>query len=177
MSKSLGNYVAVEDPPFEMFGKLMSVSDELMWKYWLLLTDRSEEDIADLRREADGGRRHPMEIKKELARTIVEEFQSPEAAEAAQNEFERVFSERSSPSDIPLVELAVDGPVVLLSKVLVQGGLATSNSEARRLMQQGGVKVDGEAQRDPKAELDTGSTEPLLVQVGKRKFARVSFRK
>jgi tyrosyl-tRNA synthetase len=176
MSKSLGNYVAVEDTPFEMFGKLMSASDELMWKYWSLLTDRSEEDIAALRREVDGGRRHPMEIKKELARTIVEEFHSSEAAAAAQNEFERVFSERSTPTEIPEVELDMAETTVLLSKVLVLSGLAASNSEARRLMKQGGVKVDGEAARDPKAELDTSAPEPLLIQVGKRRFARVRFR-
>jgi len=159
-----------------MFGKLMSASDELMWKYWLLLTDRSEEDIAALRREVDGGRRHPMEIKKELAQTIVEEFHSLEAAEASQNEFERVFSERSTPTEIPDVELDVAGTTVLLSKVLVLSGLAASNSEARRLMQQGGVKVDGEAMREPKVELDTSAAEPLLIQVGKRRFARVRFR-
>jgi tyrosyl-tRNA synthetase len=176
MSKSLDNYVAVEDPPFEMFGKLMSVSDEMMWKYWLLLSDRSQGEIEAMRDEVAAGRRHPMEIKKELARSLVDEFHSEAEAEAAQAEFERVFSERSSPSDIPFLELPVDSSVVLLSKVLVTTGLASSNSEARRLMQQGGVKVDGEAERDPKAELDTGATEPLLIQVGKRKFARVKFK-
>jgi len=175
MSKSLGNYVAVEDSPFDMFGKLMSVSDEMMWKYWLLLTDRTEDVIDGARRQVEGGQRHPMDVKKELARTIVGEFHSPDDAEAAQAEFEKVFSQRSSPSDIPLVELEAEGSVVLLSKVLMQTGLASSNSEARRLMQQGGVKVEGEAFRDPKAELDTSATEPLLVQVGKRKFARVKF--
>jgi tyrosyl-tRNA synthetase len=177
MSKSLDNYVAVEDPPFEMFGKLMSVSDDMMWRYWLLLTDRTGDEIEALRRDVENGSRHPMDVKKELARTIVGEFHSPSDAEAARSEFERVFSDRSSPSDIPMVEIGVDGSVVLLSKVLVSAGLASSNSEARRLMQQGGVKVDQEVVKDPKSELGTGGTEPLLVQVGKRKFARITFKK
>ncbi len=175
MSKSLDNYVAVEDPPFEMYGKLMSASDDLMWRYWLLLTDRSEEDIDGLRRLVDCGERHPMEVKKELARTIVTEFHSADAAAAAEAEFEQVFSARSTPSDVPDVELAVDDTVVLVSKVLVQSGLAASNSEARRLMQQGGVKIDGDPVRDPKAELATNRTEPVLIQVGKRRFAAIHF--
>ena len=175
MSKSLDNYVAVESEPFDMFGKLMSVSDELMWRYWLLLTDRTEAEIGALREQVESGRRHPMEVKKELARTIVGEFHSAEDAATAEAEFERVFSARSTPTEVPDVELKVDGASVLLSKVLVQAGLAASNSEARRLLQQGGVKVDGDALRDPKAEVGTDSSEPLLIQVGKRRFARVTF--
>jgi len=175
MSKSLDNYVAVEDPPFEMYGKLMSASDDLMWRYWLLLTDRSQEDIDGMRQLVECGERHPMEVKKELARTIVTEFHSSDDAAAAEAEFGRVFSARSTPTDVPGVELTVDGVSVLLSKVLVQSGLASSNSDARRLMQQGGVKIDGEAIRDPKAQLETNRRDPLLIQVGKRRFARVTF--
>jgi len=175
MSKSLDNYVAVEAEPFDMFGKLMSVSDDLMWRYWLLLTDRSEHEIGALRLEVESGRRHPMDLKKELARTIVGEFHSAEDAAAAEAEFERVFSARSTPTEVPDVEVTVDGTSVLLSKVLVQSGLVASNSEARRLMQQGGVKIDGEVVRDPKTELETGRSEPILVQVGKRRFAAVHF--
>jgi tyrosyl-tRNA synthetase len=175
MSKSLDNYVAVEDPPFEMFGKLMSGSDELMWKYWLLLTDRSAEQIEARRAEVAGGGVHPMEVKKELAHTLVTEFHSEEDADEARREFERVFSARDLPSEVPEVEIVVDGSTVLLSKVLVEAGLAASNSEARRLMTQGGVKVEGDAVRDPKSELSTGASEPLLIQVGKRRFAHVVF--
>ena len=108
MSKSLGNYVAVEDPPFEMFGKLMSISDELMWKYWLLLSDRSEAEIEMDRQKVAEGELHPMDAKKELARTIVAEFHSSGEAGEAQREFERVFSARNLPQDIPEVELEVD---------------------------------------------------------------------
>jgi tyrosyl-tRNA synthetase len=175
MSKSLGNYVAVEDEPGDMFGKLMSVSDDLMWKYWLLLTDRGEEDIDAERQQVADGSKHPMECKKELAATIVTEFHSAEAAAEARKEFERVFSAGRLPKDIPEVELTAPGERMLLSKVLVEGGLATSNSQARRLIQQGGVKVEGEASRDIKAEIDTTGSDALLIQVGKRRFARVTF--
>jgi len=173
MSKSLGNYVAVEDPPFEMFGKLMSASDELMWKYWLLLSDLTSEEIEDKRERVNSGELHPMDVKKQLARSIVAEFHSSSEAEAAQQEFERVFSARNVPQDIPDVAIETDGASMLLAKVLVQAGLASSNSEARRLMTQGGVKVEGEAVRDFKATLAVAPT-PSLVQVGKRKFARIT---
>jgi len=175
MSKSLGNYVAVEDPPGEMFGKLMSISDKLMWRYWLLLTDRAETEVTTLQQATARGDRHPMDVKKELARTIVGSFHSDSDAAAAQAEFERVFSSRDLPSDVPVVAVAAASDTVLLSKMLVEAGLASSNSEARRLMDQGGVKLDGEVVRDPKTEVDTVRSEPLLVQVGKRRFARISF--
>jgi tyrosyl-tRNA synthetase len=172
MSKSLGNYVAVEDEPFEMFGKLMSISDELMWKYWLLLSDRSDDEIAAERARVEAGERHPMEVKKELAGTIVGEFHSPAAADEARLEFERVFSDRHLPQEIPEISLQLDGDSALLSKILVQAELASSNSDARRLITQGGVKVDGEPERDPRAVLSVG--EIRLVQVGKRRFARLA---
>jgi tyrosyl-tRNA synthetase len=176
MSKSLGNYVAVEDAPTEMFGKLMSVSDDLMWKYWLLLTDRSAEEIDGHRQQVADGQVHPMDVKKVLATTIVTEFHSEDAARGAQREFERVFSSGQLPQDIPEVAVNPTGEKMLLSKVLVESGLTVSNSEARRLIQQGGVKVDGEAERDIKAELATTGNEAILLQVGKRRFAKIRFR-
>jgi tyrosyl-tRNA synthetase len=175
MSKSLGNYVAVEDPPAEMFGKLMSISDELMWRYWLLLTDCSEGEIDRMRGRVAAGDRHPMEVKKELAATIVAEFHGADAATAARQEFERVFSAGRLPSEIPEHRLATDGAPMLLSKLLVGCGLASSNSEARRLMSQGGVRVDGEPVADSKAVIATDGGDPVLVQVGKRRFARIHF--
>jgi tyrosyl-tRNA synthetase len=175
MSKSLGNYVAVEDEPVEMFGKLMSISDDLMWKYWLLLTDRSEAEITSNRRQVDAGTKHPMEVKKELATSVLTEFHSAEEAAAAREEFERVFSGGHLPQEIPEIVIAATGEVMLLSKLLVEGGLASSNSEARRLIQQGGVRVEGEAVRDIQAEMSTTATQPVLLQVGKRRFARVIF--
>lgn len=175
MSKSLGNYVAVEDTPTDMFGKLMSVSDDLMWKYWLLLTDRTEGEIkADRQRVADGVL-HPMEVKKDLAAMMVAEFHCDEDAVAARAEFERVFSKGKLPQDIPELNLVAPGDSMLLSKILVEGGLASSNSEARRLIQQGGVRVDGVAASDTKALVSTEGPEAVLLQVGKRRFVRVSF--
>jgi tyrosyl-tRNA synthetase len=175
MSKSLGNYVAVEDDPAEMFGKLMSISDELMWKYWLLLTDRSAEEIDADRHKVAEGAVHPMDAKKSLAASIVTEFHSADAAEEAQREFERVFSSGHLPQEIPEASVGHSGKTMLLSKLLVAAELAASNSEARRLIVQGGVKVDGEALRDVKAEISTTGSESLLIQVGKRRFAKVSF--
>lgn len=175
MSKSLGNYVAVEDAPTEMFGKLMSISDDLMWKYWLLLTDRSAEDIDKERGRVNDGALHPMDVKKSLATTIITEFHSADAAVAARQEFERVFSSGHLPQEIPELSISSTGGKMLLSKVLLEVELAASNSEARRLLQQGAVKVDGEAVKDIKAEIATTGDEPLLVQVGKRRFAKVSF--
>jgi tyrosyl-tRNA synthetase len=175
MSKSLGNYIAVEDEPTEMFGKLMSISDELMWKYRLLLTDLGADEIEAERKRVKAGAKHPMEAKKELAGEIVTEFHSAADAAAARKEFERVFSAGRLPQEIPEIVVHPSGDTMLLSKVLVEGGLAASNSDARRLIQQGGVKVDGVGVRDVKANVATTGTEPLLVQVGKRRFARLSF--
>lgn len=176
MSKSLGNYIAVEDSATDMYGKLMSVSDELMWKYWLLLTDRTAEEIAVIRNETDSGGRHPMDVKRELARTLVGEFHSPEAAITAEAEFSRVFSSKNLPSEIPDVEVVVETPRPLLAKVLSEAGLASSNSEARRLMKQGGVRIDGEVVKDPKAVFETVAGQTRLVQVGKRRFANITLR-
>jgi len=173
MSKSLGNYVAVEDPPNEMFGKLMSVSDELMWKYWLLLTDRTIEEVGALRTEVEEGRRHPMEVKKELAQTIVESFHDETVAQGARAEFERVFSGRRLPTEIPDVKVEAGNGTPLLSKVLVSAELASTNSEARRLISQGAVRVEGEQIRDGRATLPAVPGETVLIQVGKRRIARI----
>ena len=175
MSKSLGNYIAVEDAPTEMFGKLMSISDELMWKYRLLLTDRGADEIEAEHKRVKAGAKHPMEAKKELAGAIVTEFHSAEDAAAARQEFERVFSAGRLPQEIPEIIIHASGDTMLLSKILAEGGLATSNSDARRLIEQGGVRVDGEAVCDIKADVSTTEPQPVLVQVGKRRFARLSF--
>lgn len=177
MSKSLGNYVAVEDEPSEMFGKLMSISDDLMWKYWLLLTDRTDEEIEIERRCVLDGKAHPMDVKKALAATITAEFHSTAAAAQAQEEFERVFSSGHLPQEIPERTIEAGGETMLLSKILVAGDFAASNSEARRLIQQGGVKVNGSVVNDIKAEIVTTASEPLLIQVGKRRYAKVGFNK
>lgn len=175
MSKSLGNYVAVEDPPFEMYGKLMSISDELMWKYWLLLTDRTEAEIEALKAGVATGQRHPMEVKKELAATIVTEFHGPSEAAAAAREFEKVFSNRQRPTDIPEIELPSPGTRSLVARIVASAGLAGSNSEARRLIQQGGVRIDEIRVADVKAEIDTSPGREYVIRAGKRRFAKVRF--
>jgi len=146
-----------------------------MWKYWLLLTDRGADEIEAEHKRVKAGAKHPMEAKKELAGAIVTEFHSAEDAAAARQEFERVFSAGRLPQEIPEIIIHASGETMLLSKILVEGNLATSNSDARRLIEQGGVRVDGEAVCDIKADVSTTEPQPVLVQVGKRRFARLSF--
>lgn len=175
MSKSLGNYVAVEDPPAEMFGKLMSVSDPLMWRYWTLLTDRSPADIALLQREVSDGGRHPMAVKFELARTITADFHGAGAANAAEEHFRTVHQRRELPEEIPEVVLPGATVAAALARVVHQTGLAGSVSEARRLLQQGGIRVDGAIRRDPQETLECSPGSRYLLQAGKRRFVRLVF--
>jgi tyrosyl-tRNA synthetase len=174
MSKSLGNYVGVLDAPEEMFGKLMSISDVLMWKYWTLLTDRTQAEIDAVKRAVAGGSRHPMDVKFELARTVTADFHDAAAADAAEAHFRALHQKREVPDEVPEVTLPAASEPVPLAGVLVHAGLAESNSDARRLMQGGGVKVDGEVVRDPRASLAASGEH--LFQAGKRRFARVVFR-
>jgi tyrosyl-tRNA synthetase len=175
MSKSLGNFIAVEDPADEMFGKLMSVSDELMWRYWTLLTDLPEPEIAARRGAVRRGERHPMDVKFELARVITTEFHGSDAAAAAEQRFRTIHQRRETPDEVKEVRLAAGAEPLLLARVLVLAALAPSNSEARRLIQQGGVKVDEAVIRDPLATVAVNPATTLLIQVGKRRFARVAF--
>ncbi|OFW62989.1 MAG: tyrosine--tRNA ligase [Actinobacteria bacterium RBG_13_63_9] len=174
MSKSLGNYVGITESPGEMFGKLMSISDDLMWRYYELLSDASGQQIEEYQ---DGARRtgvyHPMELKKELAREIVARFHGENAAGAARREFESVHSEGRLPSQIEMREVTTG--VLPLFQLLPAIGLAKSGSQARRLVAQGGVRVDGEIQADPNRVLAVPSDRYLLVQVGKRRFLNVRY--
>jgi tyrosyl-tRNA synthetase len=175
MSKSLGNYVAVDDPAEEMFGKLMSVSDELMWRYWMLLTDLPPADIEARRAAVRRGEHHPMDVKFELARAITTEFHGSDATAAAEQRFRAVHQRRETPDQLEEVRLAASAEPLPLARVLVLAGLAPSNSEARRLIQQGGVRVDEAVIRDPHAMVPAGAGTALLVQVGKRRFVRAAF--
>ncbi len=174
MSKSLGNYVAVEDPPEEMFGKLMSISDELMWLYWELLTDTNALQLAALKKSVEEGREHPMEVKFRLARTITGDFHGEEAAQEAEAHFRKVHQRREVPEEVQERTFPAGEPQ-LLAKLLVASGLAPSNAEARRLISQGGVKVDGAVVTDPFFTVPCTAGSALLVQVGKRRFARLRF--
>jgi tyrosyl-tRNA synthetase len=165
MSKSLGNYVGITEPPADMYGKLMSVSDALMFRYFELVTRVPEHEIAELRRL------HPMEAKKRLARTVTAMYHGEAGAAAAEVAFARVVQAREVPDNIDLIRLATSSSSEPAWKVVVLAGMAPSNSEARRLIQQGGVEVDGSRVTDPNQKIDV-SSESRLLQVGKRKFKR-----
>lgn len=172
MSKSLGNAIAVEDPPKEIYGKTMSIPDSLMWDWYLLLTDIPQSEIAHRRAHVEAGELHPKKVKAELARRLVAEFHGEEAARQAESEFESVFAGGGVPEDVPEVELDGAWPLV---KLLAAADLAPSNAEARRLIQQGAVTIDGERAGDPFLEL-APRPEPYLFKVGKRRFAKVRLR-
>ena len=171
MSKSLGNYVGIDEPPGEIYGKLMSVSDELMWRYIELLSFESLEGIARWRREVADGR-NPRDIKATFAREIAGRFHSQEAARHAEAEFEARFRQGAMPEDMAEVTLATAGQAMAIAQVLKASGLTASTSEALRVIEQGGVRIDGERVADKALRLDPRRT--VVLQVGKRKFARVT---
>ncbi|MCE1172479.1 MAG: tyrosine--tRNA ligase [Azovibrio sp.] len=172
MSKSLGNYVGIYEAPQEIFGKLMSVSDTLMWRYFDLLSFRSEGEIAAFKRDVENGA-NPRDVKVALAQEIVARFHGAQAAEAALADFEARFRQGAIPDEMPefvLQSETAEGLSVL--QVLKQAGLTASTSEAIRMIAQGGVKADGEKVSDKGLLLPVGAT--VVLQVGKRKFARIS---
>jgi tyrosyl-tRNA synthetase len=171
MSKSLGNYIGINEAPSEMFGKVMSISDELMWRYYELLTELTSAETSALRAAADAGERNPRDIKAELAKRIIKDFHSAEAARAAAEEFTRRFVHKEVPDEV--AERALAAGNWKLARLLVETALAPSMSEARRLIEQGGVRLDGERCADVKFELDLGAGQSVLIQVGKRSFLRV----
>ncbi|HVS01806.1 MAG TPA: tyrosine--tRNA ligase [Thermoanaerobaculia bacterium] len=172
MSKSLGNAIALDDPPREMYGKTMSIPDALMWDWYLLLTDLPEGEIAARRRRVEEGALHPKGIKQELARRIVADYHGEPAAAKAEAEFERVFAAGGVPDEVP--EAQVDAGLALY-RVLTAAGLAASNNEARRLIAQRAVAVDGDTVSGDDAAVAPlpARAEPYLLKVGKRRFARV----
>ena len=171
MSKSLGNYVGITEPPGEMFGKLMSISDELMWRYFDLLSFRSNEEIADLKADMTGGR-NPRDIKFLLCEEIIERFHSREDAVAAREEFISRFQRGQMPEDIPEKSLETAGEGIGIAAALSKCGMTSSNSEGFRMIAQGGVKIDGEKISDRTLRLDPGFTG--ILQVGKRKFCKAT---
>jgi len=172
MSKSLGNYVGITEPPGEMFGKLMSISDDQMWTYYTLLTDLTPPVIARLREEVRSGSVHPKAAKMELAQTIVTGFHGEKAAQAAADEFQRVFSNRQAPEEAPVQKIKRGEPTKL-SVLLVELGMVPSRSEADRLIKQGGVEVAGQRVDDVKREIDLSKPSEFLLRAGKKKFLRV----
>jgi len=171
MSKSLGNYVGINEPPDEMFGKLMSISDGLMWRYFELLSFRSIENITGLQDEVMEGR-NPREVKVLLAQEIVARFHGASAAVRAQADFDARFRQGAIPDDIPEVNLLASDRSLSIAQVLKQAGLTSSTSESLRMIQQGGVRIDGARIDDKHLMLPVKGS--FVLQVGKRKFARVS---
>jgi tyrosyl-tRNA synthetase len=172
MSKSLGNYVGITEPPGEMFGKLMSISDERMWSYYELLTDIEPDVLEALRGSTQTEHGHPMIVKMELARRIVADFHGADAGKHAMEEFRRVFREHKAPEDAPVVKLARGAPK-RLSVLLLDLGLASSRAEAERLIKQGGVEIDNQRMDDVKKEIDLAKSSEFLLRAGKKKFLRV----
>jgi len=172
MSKSLGNYVGITEAPGEMFGKMMSIPDELMWSYYELVTDRTPDEIAVLKKEVADGKLHPMDAKMRLAEEVVRDFQGVEASRKAAENFQRVFRDRQAPEEAPMNKIA-RGPAKKLTALLVELKLAPSKSEAERLIKQRGVEIDGVCVEDPRKEIDLSKPGEFLLRAGKKKFLRV----
>ncbi len=173
MSKSLNNYIGIKDSPQEMFGKIMSISDELMFRYYELCTDVRISEINELRQDIASGKRHPRMVKAELAKLIIRDFHSPEAAVAAEQEFNRIFKQKKDPEDIEEKRLRWSDEKIRLAKLIAQFGLATSATEAHRLIEQGAVTWNNERVSNIKAELDCSVPTTHILKVGKRRFVKV----
>jgi tyrosyl-tRNA synthetase len=190
MSKSLGNYVGITEPPGEVFGKLMSIPDDLMWSYYELVTDRTPQQIAELKREVSGGTLHPMDAKMRLAEEVISDFHGKEAARKAAENFQRVFRDRQAPMEMQEIRLirrpdgfletqTHDGILQVISpspkwpQFLKYISQAESISEAARLVEQGGLEINGKILKDPMAKLDTSVDGSYDVRLGKRKFVRI----
>jgi tyrosyl-tRNA synthetase len=189
MSKSLGNYVGITELPNEMFGKLMSIPDDLMWSYYELLTDRAPKEIASLQKEVSSGKLHPMEAKMQLAEEVISDFHGESAARKAAEHFQRVFRDREAPEQMRMKRISgglytehrSDGRVVQhvisgsrkWSQVLAYLGEIESVSEAERIIKHGGLEIDGQVVADPTAKLDAEKAATYDLRVGKKKFLRI----
>ena len=172
MSKSLGNYIGITEPPAEMFGKIMSIPDDLMWTYYELTTDRTPQQITALKNEVSSGTLHPMDAKMRLAEEIVSGFHGPDSARKAAENFQRVFRDRQSPTEVPAQKIPA-GPPKKLIALLVDLKLAPSKSEAERLIKQGAVELNESRVDDPRADLDLSKPAQFLLRAGKKKFLRL----
>ncbi|MGB6882601.1 MAG: tyrosine--tRNA ligase [Candidatus Acidiferrum sp.] len=196
MSKSLGNYIGITEPPAEIFGKLMSIPDELMWTYYDLVTDRTPSEIAALKKEVASGEAHPMDVKMRLAQEVIAGFHGEEAARKAAENFQRVFRDRLAPVELKEIRLQrVPGGVNYVSqessnvmeqrtistpshlekwsKLLAHLGIVESASEAERLMKQGGFEVDSKPVQDPSCKINLGEPKSYEIRVGKKRFLRI----
>ena len=169
MSKSLGNYIGISEAPSEMYGKAMSIPDELMMRYFMLVTDMSIEEQEQLSKDLESGAAHPRDVKMKLAHTIVRLYHGEEAANFGQEEFVRVFQKHAMPTDIPEYKVAFTDEPVFVPQLLSDAGLTASNGEARRSIKAGAFKIDGEKCNEEHIVLKDG----MVLQVGKRKFIKI----
>ena len=169
MSKSLGNYIGISEAPSEMYGKAMSIPDELMMRYFMLVTDMSIEEQEQLSKDLESGAAHPRDVKMKLAHTIVRLYHGEEAANFGQDEFIRVFQKHAMPTDIPEYKVAITEEPVFVPQLLSDAGLTASNGEARRSIKAGAFKIDGEKCNEEHILLKDG----MVLQVGKRKFIKI----
>ena len=172
MSKSLGNYIGITESADNIYGKILSVSDDLMFRYYALLSDLSNKEIDDLKNKVETGIFHPKDVKKQLARELTARFHSVEAARAAEENFEKVFQKGGVPDDLPEMRCTATDPIAL-PQLLVDANLVTSTSEARRMIKQSAVSIDGEKVTDMKMEVQPQGE--MLIKVGKRRFSKVIF--
>lgn len=172
MSKSLGNYIGISESADNIYGKILSVSDILMFRYYTLLSDLSNDEIVDLRSKVEAGELHPKEAKKRLARELTARFHSPEAAQAAEDSFEKVFQKGGVPDDLAEMRCTASEPIAL-PQLMVEAGLVNSTSEGRRMIQQGAVTIDGIKATDVTMVISPEGE--MLVKVGKRRFCKVLF--
>ncbi len=173
MSKSLGNYIGISEPADDIFGKVLSISDELMFRYYELLSDLSLQEIEQLRQDMEAGKIHPKAVKVQLAKELVARFHDQDAADAAERNFEQVFKKHELPEDLPEKELTVEAETIWLPKLLQEAGLVKSTSDGRRMVKQNAVSVDGQKVADIDTDISAKGT--VLLQVGKRRFCRVTF--
>ena len=172
MSKSLGNYVGITEAPAEIFGKMMSIPDDLMWSYYELVTDRTPEEITALKSEVSSGKLHPMDAKMRLGQEVVSGFQGADAGKKAAENFQRVFRDREAPTEVPVQKIP-RGPAKKLIALLVELGLVPSKSEAERLIKQKGVEINEALVEDFREELDLSKHAEFLIRAGKKKFVRL----
>ncbi|WP_158972220.1 tyrosine--tRNA ligase [Paraglaciecola sp. L3A3] len=173
MSKSLGNYIGITDAPNDMFGKIMSISDDLMWRYYELLSFKAKADIDAIKQQVADGL-NPRDTKIDLAKELIARFHSAEAAEAAHNDFIQRFQKNVIPDEMPEFDFDLPADGMLIANVLKESGLTNSTSDAMRMIKQGAVKLDGEKVENTKHVFDQAQL--VVLQVGKRKFARVNFK-
>ncbi|MCI5207844.1 MAG: tyrosine--tRNA ligase [Candidatus Electrothrix sp. ATG2] len=173
MSKSLGNYIGISESADNIFGKILSMSDELMFRYYELLSDLTLKEINQLRQDMEQGKVHPKVVKVQLAKELVARFHDQDAADAAEKNFEQVFKRHELPDDIPEKHLIVEGESIWLPKLLLEAGMVKSTSDGRRMVKQNAVSVNGDKVADVNAKIPTDAE--VLLKVGKRRFCKVSF--